>query len=227
MTGKIITIAHQKGGVGKSTVASNLAVEFSKKYQTSVLDLDVQRSLSAFAASRREDMGKINVLPYPSSSADLMAVIDAHTTGVLLIDTAGYDIDIQRIAMFGSDLIITPVSDSPTELHGLSVFAKAVAAVRASGSDLKASILLNRVHPFAGKSLDELLTDIVNSSPDEFEAMGAVLRDRKAFKEAYFYGMSVKEYEPNGSAAKELDLLLYNIETRLKWYRFDIALMLF
>lgn len=216
MNGKIITIAHQKGGVGKSTIASNLAVELSRLYQTSVLDLDVQRSLSAFTASRGDRDPKVNLLTCPTSTNELMTLMDNHKVGVLLIDTGGFDIDIQRIAMFGADLIITPVGDSPMELHGLSVFAKTISKLREARADLKATILLNRVHPFAGKSLDDLMKDILSSAGGEFDAMGAVLRDRKAFKEAYYQGMSVNELDKSSEAAKEIMMLIEDIEKRLK-----------
>lgn len=216
MNGKIITIAHQKGGVGKSTIASNLAVELSRLYQTSVLDLDVQRSLSAFTASRGDRNPKIDLLPCPTSTNELMTLMDNHKSGVLLIDTGGFDIDIQRIAMFGADLIITPVGDSPMELHGLSVFAKTISKLREARADLKATIILNRVHPFAGKSLDDLMNDILSSAGGEFDAMGAVLRDRKAFKEAYYQGLSVNELDKSGEAAKEIMMLIEDIEKRLK-----------
>ena len=36
----IITFAHQKGGVGKSTLAFNTAVELSKEYKVIVIDLE-------------------------------------------------------------------------------------------------------------------------------------------------------------------------------------------
>jgi chromosome partitioning protein len=216
MDGKIITIAHQKGGVGKSTIASNLAVEFSKLYPTSVLDLDIQCSLSAFASSRGDREPKLNMLTCPASSNELMQLMDNHKKGILLIDTGGFDIDIQRIAMLGADLILTPVGDSPMELHGLSVFAKTIAKLQEAKSDLKASIILNRVHPFAGKSLDELIKDILSSAGGEFEVMEAVIRDRKAFKEAYYSGMSVGEYHPKSEAEKEISLLINDIEKKLK-----------
>jgi len=216
MNGKIITIAHQKGGVGKSTIASNLAVELSRMYPTSILDLDVQRSLSAFAASRGDRDPKIVLLACPTTTQELMTIMDNHKAGVLLIDTGGFDVDIQRIAMFGADLIITPVGDSPMELHGLSVFAKTIAKLREGRPDLKASIILNRVHPFAGKSLTELMNDILSSAGGEFDAMGSVLRDRKAFKEAYYRGLSVSELDKNSEASKELYMLIEDIEKRLK-----------
>ena len=50
----IITISHQKGGVGKSTLAYNIAVELSKKNNVQVIDLDVQQTVSAYNQVRSE-----------------------------------------------------------------------------------------------------------------------------------------------------------------------------
>ena len=45
---RIIALVCTKGGVGKSTIAFNLAVELSKKAAVSVIDLDYQKSLTIF-----------------------------------------------------------------------------------------------------------------------------------------------------------------------------------
>lgn len=211
MSGKIITIGHQKGGVGKSTIASNLAVDLSKEFDVNVLDLDVQKSLSAFGVARGKN--DLKFLSQPSDKEELMKIMNNHKCGILLIDTGGFDMDIQRIAMYGADLILTPVSDSPMELHGLSVFSKTISKLRESRPEIKASIILNRVHPFAGKSLDELLNEITES--EHFEALGAVLRDRKAYKEAFYFGKSVTEFQPDGEAAGELKMLIDEIKRKL------------
>lgn len=211
MSGTIITIGHQKGGVGKSTIASNLAVDLSKEFDVNVLDLDVQKSLSAFGVARGKN--DLKFLSQPTDKEELMKIMDNHKRGILLIDTGGFDMDIQRIAMYGADLILTPVSDSPMELHGLSVFSKTISKLRESRPEIKASIILNRVHPFAGKSLDELLNEITES--EHFEALGAVLRDRKAYKEAFYFGKSVTEFQPDGEAAGELKMLIDEIKRKL------------
>ena len=57
-----IVIAHQKGGVGKSTIATNLAVELAKKIQISVIDLDTQKSTSYFNSLRKKIINKNLIL---------------------------------------------------------------------------------------------------------------------------------------------------------------------
>lgn len=42
----ILTISHQKGGIGKSTIAWNIGVHFSKLLPTTIIDLDTQQSLT-------------------------------------------------------------------------------------------------------------------------------------------------------------------------------------
>ena len=51
---KVIAITHQKGGVGKTTIATNLAVELSKKYKVKVIDLDLQKSMTYFNNIRQK-----------------------------------------------------------------------------------------------------------------------------------------------------------------------------
>jgi chromosome partitioning protein len=212
---KIIVIAHQKGGVGKSTIASNLAVELSKQNTTSILDLDVQQSLTAFATARTAKLNqKLNILKAPSSTQELMDIIDNEKSDFLIIDTGGFDLDTQRISMYAADLIITPVSDSPMELHGLSVFSKTIAKLQEVKPSLKANILLNKVHQFASKSLDLLLNDIKDNA-QMFDAFNTILRDRKDYKEAYFFGQSVCEYSSKNTACKEIIELIKEIKQKL------------
>lgn len=214
---KVIAIAHQKGGVGKSTIASNLAVELSKQNTTSILDLDVQQSLTAFATARAAKLNhKLNILKAPSSTQELMNIIDNEKSDFLIIDTGGFDLDTQRIAMYAADLIITPVSDSPMELHGLSVFSKTIAKLQEAKPNIKATILLNKVHPFAGKSLDLLLNDIKENT-EMFDAFETILRDRKDYKEAYFFGQSVCEYSSKNTACKEIFELIEEIKQKLSF----------
>jgi chromosome partitioning protein len=202
----IIVIAHQKGGVGKSTIAANLAVELSKKCTLSVIDLDMQKSLEYFNSVRKNsNREQFNICDV--KTIDELKNIINNNKNVLLIDVGGFDSDMNRIAILGADLIITPVSDSGIELIGLLSFRKILREIREHRKDLKASILLNKVHPSASTSLDELYSFINNNH--EFVRLDTIIRDRVEYKRAFDSGMSVIEH--GGKAAIEINNLISEI----------------
>jgi chromosome partitioning protein len=58
MAGKVITIAQQKGGSGKTTLAVNLAVAFTRAgHRVALLDTDPQGSLGRWFLMRRDRLG--------------------------------------------------------------------------------------------------------------------------------------------------------------------------
>jgi chromosome partitioning protein len=202
----VIVIAHQKGGVGKSTVAANLAVEIDKKTTLNVVDLDTQKSLSYFNSLRKESGLKEFNITNANSSEELKKLINKNED-VLLIDVGGFDSDVNRIAMLGADLIITPVSDSGVELVGLLAFRNILRDIREHRQDLVASVLLNRIHPSATTSLDSI-TNFINENC-EFSKLNSVLRDRVDYKHAFDSGKSVIEYK--GKAKDEMKKLIMEV----------------
>lgn len=203
----VITVAHQKGGVGKSTIASNLAAEYFKEYgdKLTVIDLDTQRSLTYFNNIRRfNDIAELPIVQVQSAD-ELKALIVANT-GLILIDAGGFDSDVNRVAMLYADRIITPVSDSSFELGGLMMFRGILRELREARPDLIATVLLNRVHQFAGKSLEEIF-DFARSNV-EFDIFETILRDRGEYKRATENGKSVVELAVDGKAAQEINNLI-------------------
>jgi chromosome partitioning protein len=76
---KVVTIAHQKGGVGKSTIALNLAAAFAGGLKVGVYDSDVQGSIS----SLRELPEGVTLIP---GNTDLRALAK-QPYDLVLIDT--------------------------------------------------------------------------------------------------------------------------------------------
>ncbi len=210
---KVITIAHQKGGVGKSTISLNLAVELSKKYPVSVIDLDYQKSISIFNENRKDaGLKPLNIIPIENKK-ELMDVID-HTEGIVLIDSGGFDSDLNRIAILGADIVITPLSNNLIEIYGLEAFKKILIELREARDDLKSNILLNNVNPQATKSIQEL-QEYINSNKEYFNIFETVLRRRSDFAKSFEVGKSVVEIDKTSKAAKEIKSLIKEIKTIL------------
>ncbi len=207
----IITVAHQKGGVGKSTIASNLAVELSKIMSVQVVDLDMQKSISYFNSIRSTNQLTIK---YASSFDELKHLVN-NNKHCLIIDVGGFDSDLNRAAILAADFILTPVSDSTIELVGLLSFKKIMEEVRKIRSDLTANVLLNRVHVKTNTALHEINNFINENS--EFSLMSSILRDRVEFKKSFELGKSVNEYSKSGKAATEINHLIQEIKKELKW----------
>ena len=206
---KIIVIAHQKGGVGKSTIAANLATELSKKYKVDVVDLDLQKSLTYYNNLRSESkLNPLNIINVDSSGTLKTLIND--NQNLLLIDAGGYDSDVNRVAISGADLIITPVSDSGIELVGLLAFRGILRDIRKFRPDLTANILLNKIHTRAGNtSLNEIYS-FVDNNP-EFKRLNSILRDRTDYKRAFDSGKSVVEF--NNKATQEMTNLIDEVIT--------------
>jgi len=210
---KVITIAHQKGGVGKSTIALNIAVEMSKKYKLHIIDLDYQKSISIFNENRKEaGLSPLDII-LVESQEELIDTID-NTEGIILIDSGGFDSNLNRVAIIGADMVITPLSNNLIEIYGLEAFKKILTELKQVKEDIKSNILLNNINPQATKSIEEL-KEYIEQNSDFFNMLDIVIRRRVDFAKSFELGKSVVEIDKNSKASKELNRLLNNIETIL------------
>ena len=210
MNGKIITIAHQKGGVGKSTIALNLAVELNKKYNLKVIDLDYQKSITIFNETRKEKKLKPLNIIHIENQKELIDVLK-NSNELILIDSGGFDSDLNRIAIIGADLVITPVSNNLIEIYGLEAFKKILQELKEVEPEIKSYVLLNNIDPKATKSVEELKKYIKNNN-EYFDLLDTILRRRADFARSFEVGKSVTEIDKKSKASKELKQLLKDIE---------------
>lgn len=197
---KIISVAHDKGGVGKTTIATNLIVQLLNKYETiNVIDLDPKNHLSLFL--KRRDDKRINQLAF-TNTKELQQLLE-NNQGILVIDVGGMDTDQTRSAIVYSDKVITPLADSQIELDGLMMFKKVIESLQKVRADLRVSVLLNRINPRTSKSIVELRSFIRGQS-EVFECFDTVVRDRAAYKVAYGEGKGVYELQGADKAATEI-----------------------
>ena len=211
MESKIITIAHQKGGVGKSTIALNLAVELSKKYKLSVIDLDYQKSLTIFNEHRKENSLKPLDIYSFNNQNNFVNFLRKNQSEIILIDIGGFDSDLNRTAILAADIIITPVSNSMIEIYGLENFKQILIDLKEIDPDIKSFVLLNNIDPRASKAIIELQEYIQNNS-NYFELLQTIIRRRSDFVKSFELGKSVIEINNKSKASKEIKNLIDNIE---------------
>lgn len=211
----IIAVSHQKGGVGKSTIAANLAVAFTEMYgdDFEAIDLDTQRSLLYFNNVRIENGLKplpiktiVEDIKDPDKPAKELTKIINSNTKILLVDAGGFDSGVNRILLMGADRIITPVSDSGIELAGLMKFQTVMKDVNKRREEpITSTVLLNRVHMFAGKSLEEIY-DFARDEK-EFDIFNTIIRDRGEIRKAFDEGRGVMELADSKAAAEFKQLI--------------------
>jgi len=177
----IITIAHTKGGVGKSTLAWNLAHSIKAKGEkVTIVDLDFQQTL--FFINSIRDKEDIEVLQ-PQSGSELIEIFEEYK-GYLIVDVGGFDNDINRIALSWADKIVVPISNSVTEVIGYKTFE----AILEEIDNPFINIVLNNIHPLA-KDFSEI-TNAIASSKD-VTLLKNIIRNRKVYKDTLSDGKSV------------------------------------
>jgi chromosome partitioning protein len=138
---RVIVVANEKGGSGKSTVAMHLAIALIKSGQrVATIDLDArQKTFTHFVENRRAwarqidrdleipehfSFGKIQYPTAQDESAGCKALTDAvdalgRRCGVIVIDTPGHDNYLMRRAHSLANILVTPLNDSFVDLDVL------------------------------------------------------------------------------------------------------------
>jgi chromosome partitioning protein len=198
---QIITVASQKGGAGKTTIAVHLAVAAIKRgLKVRILDGDPQGSAVVWATVRKDnDL----VRPVqPRQLADALQEAKKDRIGLVIIDAppaAGPEsADLIGLA----NLVLIPVRPSVFDL------AAAQKTVNLVKLDQSAAMLVISAAPLRAPEI-ALARDALAGSG--VPVAKTVIHDRRPFSRAIQTGRAVGEFEPEGKAAKEIDALLTEV----------------
>ncbi len=205
---KIITVANQKGGCGKTTVAMGLAGTYGYRgSKVLVVDADLQATASRWAASAADDA------PFPAAVNGLAA-----TGGKLHREVQKYIADYDFIiidcppavesqtpqsALLISDLAIVPVVPSPADLWAARGIKQIVETAQDINESLRAMLVANMVPR----------TSLGNEAMDALEDFGiplakSTLGQRTAFREAVLYGSPIQSLGSRArDASREIEAL--------------------
>ena len=202
----IITIGNSKGGVGKSTIACNLACMAAKENKKVLLvDADPQASSLNFRSIREADDIKATAITTPTLHKDLKEFTNFD---LIIIDSGGRDSVIFRSAILAADILIIPVLPSVYDIWATSDTLEIVQEAKVFNEKLIARFLLNMVMPntiMAREALQAL------EEKKEIPILKNRLGARSAFKNGLISGQGVIEHDPKSKAAQELAVCYHEI----------------
>jgi chromosome partitioning protein len=200
---KVITIAQQKGGAGKTTLAAHLAVALSQKgNRVAVIDIDPQGSMSYWHGIREKRFGEgYTGLTFASVSGWRVASEVSRLKRLcdyVIIDSPPHTETEARTAIRSADLILIPVQPSPTDL-----WATKATLELAKHERVPVRVVFNRVPPNS-----RLAATIGAELPDLAETQ---LGNRVLFASALLEGRTATELDPSSNAAKEIKALVKEV----------------
>ena len=190
---KKIALIAQKGGVGKTTVAVNLAVSAGPK--TALFDLDPQESAVIWSDRRKVEVPHVEFLTERRLPEGLKAAEQQGFT-LAIIDTPPAAGPQAFTAAQAADLVLIPCRPSLVDLDAIRRTAQLI-----KSAGIAAYVVFNAAPPGATTLLEDARAIV--------EATGLavapiILRERSAYRGAWPMGKGVTETEPLGKAAAEI-----------------------
>jgi chromosome partitioning protein len=211
MASRIITVAQQKGGAGKTTLAAQLAVTWAKRGNSvAVVDIDPQRSLASWHAWRIEHHADGVPLHLSDVAGWRLGTELDRLRGrfdMVIVDTPPHAETEARAAVRAGDILLLPVQPSPMDL-----WATRTTVEMAAKENTEALIVMNRMPP-RGKLPELMLEKLLEEGlPIAHTKMG----NRVAYAASMMEGKGVVEYQPSSTAAREIGALATEVLATLK-----------
>lgn len=192
---RTIVLANQKGGAGKTTMASALAVEAQRRGDgpVALVDTDPQGGLAAWWNLRAEETPAF-ADPDPYDLAGTLARLAREGFALAIIDTPPQVTAAIAAAVAVADLVVVPVRASPNDLHAV---AATVDLIELNGRRLL--FVVNATKPRV-----RLTAEAVIALSEHGAVAPVMVGDRADYAGAMTDGRTAPELDPEGKAALEV-----------------------
>ncbi len=196
---KVLSILAQKGGSGKTTLATAIAVAAQADGKSvAIIDLDPQATACKWGDRRKADPVIVSI----QAARLIHALATARENGadLVIIDTPPRAADAAMVAAQSADLILIPCR--PT-INDLETIPTTKALIGGAGGEARIAVILNGVPPQGTQR---------QQAEDAIRDMGlpvypVAIGHRAAFVHAAVSGKSAAEIEPSSKAAQEIEQL--------------------
>lgn len=213
----VIAVTNLKGGVGKTTIATNLAVALKQRnYDVCVVDTDLgQQSAMEWSGNRNEQLDHIpvhgiSIKQLNKEVEDLKKRFD-----MVVIDGTPQLSELADRTILASDVLLIPLTASIYDFRGFENFLERFEQIKgikeASGGVVQAHVVLNRIVPNTNVSKD-IAAAIAEY---EIEVMDTKLVNRVAYVDTATAGKGVTEYS-DPKAKQEFEALVDELLAKIQ-----------
>ena len=204
---KVLAVICRKGGVGKTTIATHLAVAAQNLgLVTAVLDLDPQASSAIWGDARKEGAQPAVVAAQPSRLALFIKQAEEQEADLLILDTPPHSDATATAAAAKADAILIPTRPSGLDMAALPTSIDVARAAR------KPFFVVFNAAPAQGSEVAEATGAL---EAEGIEVSPVVLHNRKAFYSHMPIGETAEEHDPGGKAAAEIRELILWVADRI------------
>lgn len=218
MTGKIVTIANSKGGVGKSTKSVNLAIALADRGINTLL-VDSEKSGSLLDYQERE-IENLTIIDGYTKEFPKMLDVYRDAFDVIIIDTAGVNADLKgendnyqevlnHKILTKTDVLIIPIEPSPVAVRKTYRFLQTAENYIESSRGAMQGLLVVNKYSTTTKLSRETVRDL--PSLTSIPVSGNRIRQSEIVKQAEEDLLSVNEFAPKEPVAHDFRLFIKDV----------------
>lgn len=199
---KVIAVLNQKGGSGKTTIATHLARALQKlDYSVLLVDSDPQGSARDWSAVDEENPVTVIGIDRPTIDRDLKSVAKKD---FIVIDGAPQASDLALSAIKAADFVLIPVQPSPYDIWATSDLVDLVKQrIEVTDGKLQAAFVVSRA--IKGTKIGTEISEALLGY--ELPVLETRITQRVIYPTSAATGTTVLDIEPSSDASKEVNSL--------------------